>query len=129
MFRECCLRVKIECMTTEIIVAGIGVLCAWGGIVFTSLVSRRENLTLAYHRLVQAQGELKQQIDAQDRKIDGLISQRDEMQTTLDEETAYIRQLGHWLACFCEIIDPEFLERNPKPKLPDCLRDKFPNLQ
>lgn len=113
---------------TEIIVAAIGILCAWGGIVITSLVSKREDLTLAYHRLVQAQGELKQQIDAQDHKIDGLITQRDEMQSILDEETEYIRELGHWLARFCEIIDPEFLAKYPKPALPDGLRSKFPTL-
>ena len=114
---------------TEIIVAATGILCAWGGIVITSLVSRREDLTNAYHQLVQAQGDLKQQIDAQDRKIDGLIEQRDEMQATLDEETGYIRALGHWLAKFCEVVDKDFLERNPKPSLPDGLRKKFPTLQ
>lgn len=113
---------------TEIIVAAIGILCAWGGIIITSLVSRREDLTIAYHRLVQAQGELKQQIDSQDNKIDGLIDQRDEMQATLDEETGYLRELGHWLARFCEIIDPEFLDKYPKPSLPDGLKDRFPTL-
>lgn len=114
---------------TEIIVATIGILCGWGGIILTSFVSRREDLTSAYHQLVQAQGELKQQIDAQDRKIDGLIEQRDEMQATLDEETSYIRALGHWLAKFCEVVDADFLERNPKPSLPDSLRNRFPTLQ
>lgn len=114
---------------TEIIVACIGILCAWGGIVISSVVSRREDLTSSYRQLVQAQGDLKQQIDAQDRKIDALISQRDEMQSVLDEETGYLREIGHWLARFCEIIDPEFLDKYPKPRLPDGLRDKFPNLE
>lgn len=114
---------------TEIIVACIGILCAWGGIVITSVVSRREDLTSAYRQLVQAQGDLKQQIDAQDRKIDALISQRDEMQATLDEETGYLREIGHWLARFCEVIDPEFLDKYPKPGLPDSLRGKFPTLE
>ncbi len=113
---------------TEIIIAGIGILCAWGGTIIAALVSKRENLTRAYHQLVQAQGLLKEQIDAQDVKIDRLIEQRDEMQTMLDEETGYIRSLGHWLAQFCEVIDPEFLAEHPKPSLPDDLRDRFPNM-
>ena len=36
----------------------------------------------AYQHLVEAQGELKKQIDAQDQKIDKLIESRDELQHT-----------------------------------------------
>lgn len=35
---------------------------------------------------------------------------------------AYTRSLFHWLQEFCEIMDPEFLARHPKPRLPDRLR-------
>lgn len=37
--------------------------------------------------------------------------------------TAYTRSLFHWLQQFCEIVEPEFLTRHPKPHLPDELRD------
>lgn len=94
-----------------------------GAITYTT--TRRNNLTTAYQHLVEAQGELKKQIDAQDQKIDKLIESRDELQHTNDLETGYIRKLGHWLAQFCEIIDDEFLTRHPKPSLPDELRDRI----
>lgn len=95
-----------------------------GAITYTT--TRRNNLTTAYQHLVEAQGELKKQIDAQDEKIDKLIESRDELQHINDLETSYIRKLGHWLAQFCEIIeDKEFLTRHPKPSLPAELRDRI----
>ena len=72
---------------------------------------------------------MKRQIDAQDQKISALIKNRDEMQYTIDLETAYIRALRHWLSKLCEIIDPEFLENHPKPSLPDDLRDRIASLE
>lgn len=98
---------------------------ALGGAI-TYSTTRRNNLTTAYQHLVEAQGELKKQIDAQDEKIDKLIESRDELQHLNDMETSYIRKLGHWLAQFCEIIeDEEFLTRHPKPSLPDELRNRI----
>lgn len=114
---------------TDILTAIIGV----GGVVFggliTWLANRRSDLTSAYQALVSAQGNMKQQIDAQDQKISALIKNRDMMQYTIDLETGYIRALGHWLAQFCEIIEPEFLESHPKPSLPDELRDRIASLE
>lgn len=95
-----------------------------GAITYTT--TRRNNLTTAYQHLVEAQGELKKQIDAQDQKIDNLIESRDELQHINDLETSYIRSLGHWLSQFCEIIeDKKFLDRHPKPSLPDELRNRI----
>lgn len=109
-----------ELITSIIGLAGIAV----GGTI-TWASTRRNNLTTAYQHLVEAQGELKKQIDAQDEKINKLIKSRDELQNINDLETGYIRNLGHWLAKFCEIIDNEFLVRHPKPSLPDELRDRI----
>lgn len=113
----------------EILTAIIGV----GGVVLggfiTWLTNRRSDLTSAYQALVSAQGDMKRQIDAQDQKISALIKNRDAMQYTIDLETGYIRALGHWLAQFCEIIEPEFLENHPKPSLPDDLRDRIASLE
>ena len=114
---------------TDILVAIIGVSgVALGGLI-TWLTNRRSDLTGAYQALVSAQGEMKRQIDAQDQKISALIKNRDAMQYTIDLETGYIRALGHWLAQFCEIIEPEFLENHPKPSLPDDLRDRIASLE
>ena len=105
----------MEILTAIIGVGGV----ALGGLI-TWLSNRRSDLTSAYQALVSAQGEMKRQIDAQDKKINELIKHR---------ETGYIRALGHWLSKFCEIIEPEFLENHPKPSLPDDLRDRIVSLE
>lgn len=110
---------------TELITSLIGVAGIAVGSTITWLTSRRNNLTTAYQHLVEAQGELKKQIDAQDEKINKLIQTRDELQHISDLETSYIRSLGHWLAKFCQITDSDFLTRNPKPSLPDELRNRI----
>lgn len=110
---------------TELISPLIGLSgIAVGGII-TWATTRRNNLTTAYQHLVEAQGELKKQIDAQDEKINKLIQTRNELQYVSDLETGYIRSLGHWLSEFCEVIDKEFLTRHPKPNLPDELRNRI----
>ena len=109
-----------ELISPLIGLAGIAV----GGII-TWATSRRTNLTISYQHLVEAQGELKKQIDAQDEKINKLIQTRDKLQHVSDLETGYIRSLGHWLAKFCQVIDDDFLTRNPKPSLPNELRDRI----
>lgn len=109
-----------ELITSIIGLAGIAV----GGSI-TWAANRRSNLTTAYRHLVEAQGELKKQIDAQDEKINKLIQTRDELQHVSDLETGYIRSLGHWLANFCKVVDEEFLNQHPKPSLPDELRDRI----
>lgn len=110
---------------TELISSIIGLAGIAVGGTITWATTRRTNLTTAYQHLVDAQGELKKQIDAQDEKIDKLIRTRDELQHVSDLETGYIRSLGHWLAKFCEIVDEEFLNKHPKPSLPDELRDRI----
>lgn len=109
-----------ELLTSLIGLAGIAV----GGTI-TWAANRRSSLTAAYNQLVEAQGELKKQIDAQDEKINRLIKSRDELQYTNDLETGYIRSLGHWLSEFCQTIDKEFLNQHPKPALPNELRDRI----
>ena len=110
---------------TELISSIIGLAGIAVGGSITWISTRRNNLTTAYQHLVEAQGELKKQIDAQDEKINKLIRTRDELQHTSDLETSYIRKLGHWLAQLCEITDKDFLTRHPKPSLPDELRDRI----
>lgn len=110
---------------TELISSLIGLAGIAVGGTITWASTRRNNLTTAYQNLVEAQGELKKQIDAQDQKIDKLIESRDELQRVNDLETGYIRSLGHWLAKFCEVIDEEFLTRHPKPSLPEELRSRI----
>lgn len=110
---------------TELISSIIGLAGIAVGGTITWATTRRNDLTTAYHNLVEAQGELKNQIDAQDIKIDKLIQTRDDLQHVSDMETSYIRSLGHWMATLCEVLDGDFLTRHPKPTLPDELRNRI----
>lgn len=109
-----------ELISSIIGLAGIAI----GGTI-TWATTRRNNLTTAYQHLVEAQGELKKQIDAQDGKIEKLIQTRDELQHVSDLETGYIRSLGHWMSTLCEVLDDEFLTQHPKPSLPNELRPRI----
>lgn len=110
---------------TELISSIIGLVGIAVGGTITWAITRRSDLTTAYQHLVEAQSELKKQIDAQDEKIDKLIQTRDSLQHVSDVETSYIRSLGHWMATLCEVLDEDFLTRHPKPSLPDELRGRI----
>lgn len=62
--------------------------------------------------------DLREHIDYQDQQIKHL----EEVQRKYFAATAYTRRLFHWLQSFCEIVEPEWLERHPKPHVPDDLR-------
>lgn len=61
---------------------------------------------------------LREQVDEQEGQIEHL----EKWQRKYFALTAYTRSLFHWLQEFCEITEPEFLARHPKPHLPDELR-------
>lgn len=61
---------------------------------------------------------LRVQVESQEEQIQHLESQ----QRKYFALTAYTRSLFHWLQQFCEIVEPDFLKRHPKPRLPDELR-------
>ncbi len=86
---------------------------------------------------------LREQVELQGAQIQHLENKQDEQaknleakQKNLEEQqkknlevtqknlvvTTYTRSLFHWLQEFCEIMEPEFLVRHPKPRLPDELR-------
>lgn len=79
---------------------------------------------------------LREQVDKQAAQIQHLEEKQatqtqnlEQTQQDLEEKqqeyfalTAYTRSLFHWLQQFCEIVEPEFLNRHPKPHLPDELR-------
>lgn len=61
---------------------------------------------------------LRDQLDYQERQISHLEEQQEKYFLAV----AYTRRLMHWLQSFCEVVEPEFLVRHPKPSLPDELR-------
>ena len=61
---------------------------------------------------------MREQVESQEEQIQHLEDQ----QRKYFALAAYTRQLFHWLQQFCEIVEPDFLKRHPKPHLPDELR-------
>lgn len=87
----------------------------------------------------ELEGELRKQLAETDKRVgelSHLVSseqrQRRQVEAKLYEleqsdniKTAYIRSLGHWLGGLCEILEPEWNKRNPKPRLPDEIRTEI----
>lgn len=123
-----------EVVSEQIIIAVVTGVCGLlGGGCASALVShfstRRDRLSHAYAELAKAQLDMQAEIDAQDAKLRRLFAENDELRDQLvevqyrdDAKTAYLRDLFHWLAKLCDVIDPEWLSDNPKPSLPDELR-------
>lgn len=109
-------------MSTDIIVALVTGLCAIVVAAVTWAQNRCGDLSEAYRRLSEAQLNTQQEIDRQDEKLAEFIQERDTLRYRDDLKTSYIRAIGHWLGELCNVLDPEFLERYPKPRLPDELR-------
>lgn len=61
---------------------------------------------------------LREQVTYQEEQIRHL----EDVQRKYFKIVAYVRSLSHWLQSFCEVTEPEFLKRHPKPLLPDELR-------
>lgn len=61
---------------------------------------------------------LQEHIDRQEKQIEHLEKQQDKY----FKAVSYTRRLFHWLQDFCEVVEPDFLQRHPKPSLPDELR-------
>lgn len=109
-------------MSTDIIVALVTGLCAIVVAAVTWAENRRGDLSEAYRRLSEAQLNMQREIDRQDEKLAEFIQERDKLRYQDDLKTSYIRAVGHWLDELCHVLDPEFLEQYPKPRLPDELR-------
>lgn len=109
-------------MSTEVTVAFITGICAIIVALVTWMQNSKTNLSEAYRQLSEAQLNLQKKIDRQDEKLDEFVSERDRLRYQDDLKTSYIRAIGHWLSELCHVLDPEFLERHPKPRLPDGIR-------
>lgn len=116
-------------MSTDIIVALVTGLCAIVVAAVTWAQNRRGDLSEAYRRLSEAQLNMQREIDRQDEKLAEFARERDQLQYRDDLKTSYIRAIGHWLGELCNVLDPEFLKRHPKPRLPDALRSTIEPLE
>lgn len=116
-------------MSTEVTVAFITGICAIIVALVTWMQSNKTSLSEAYQRLSEAQLNMQREIDRQDEKLAEFVSERDRLRYLDELKTSYIRSIGHWLSELCHVLDPEFLERYPKPRLPDGLRGTIEPLE
>lgn len=111
--------------STEFWTAVIVALVGGGGVgaIIGAISSRRKDTAQIAAQAVEILTDsvirpLREQVDGQEGQIEHLERQ----QRKYFALTAYTRSLFHWLQEFCEVTEPEFLERHPKPSLPDELR-------
>lgn len=116
-------------MSTEVTVAFITGICAIIVALVTWMQNNKTNLSEAYRQLSEAQLNMQREIDRQDEKLAEFVRERDRLRYQDDLKTSYIRDIGHWLGELCNVLDPEFLERYPKPRLPDELRGTIEPLE
>ena len=72
--------------------------------------------------LEKKQAEQARNLEAKQKSLEKQQEKNLEFAQKNIEVTSYTRSLFHWLQQFCEIMEPEFLARHPKPRLPDELR-------
>ena len=119
-------------MSEQIIIAVITGVCGGGVIsgVIAAVTNRRKTSAEAASIISEASQRaldtvrndviqpLREQIDYQEEQIKHLEG----VQRKAFMMTRYTRELFHWLQSFCQIVEPDFLEQHPKPRLPDELR-------
>lgn len=119
-------------MSEQVIIAIVTGLLGGGTVsgLVTAWFSRRKTAAEAANIIAEASkraldtvtesviNPLREQVDYQERQIAHLEEQQEKYFLAV----AYTRRLMHWLQSFCEVVEPGFLERNPKPSLPDELR-------
>lgn len=90
--------------------------------------TRKGRLAQAFNELADAQLRMQQELDSLRSENATIRKTVRDAERKDDEKTRYIRDLFHWLAKLCGVIDPEWLSENPKPRLPETIRgDIVPN--
>lgn len=84
--------------------------------------TRKGRLAQAFNELADAQLHMQQEIDSLRSENSTIRAAVRDAKLKDDEKTRYIRELFHWLAKLCGVIDPNWLSDNPKPSLPETIR-------
>ena len=83
--------------------------------------TRKGRLAQAFNELADAQLHMQQEIDSLRSENSTIRAAVRDAELKDDEKTRYIRELFHWLAKLCGVIDPNWLSDNPKPSLPETI--------
>lgn len=84
--------------------------------------TRKGRLAQAFNELADAQLRMQQELDSLRSENATIRKTVRDAERKDDEKTRYIRDLFHWLAKLCGVIDPDWLSENPKPRLPETIR-------
>lgn len=84
--------------------------------------TRKGRLAQAFNELADAQLRMQQELDSLRSENATIRRTVRDAERKDDEKTRYIRDLFHWLAKLCGVIDPDWLSDNPKPRLPETIR-------
>lgn len=109
--------------------------------VITLLVQHRDRGAKVISDMTSSQAALQDQIDKLDKRLIDMYTEDQQIKTTvarqqakmaaqqsaMDEDTAYIRAIAHWLQQACEVMDipDEWSRSHPKPHLPDSIRSRI----
>jgi hypothetical protein len=128
------LRVIIRGMDTATIVAILSLVGVIVTAVITLLVQHRDRGAKVISDMTASQAALQDQIDKLDRRLVGMYAEDQcikatvaRQQADMDEDTAYIRAIAHWLQQACRVMDlpDEWSRSHPKPHLPDSIRSRI----
>ena len=124
--------------TVVAVLALVGVLIAP---VVSALIQRRDRGAKVISDMTSSQAALQDQIDKLDRRLLDMYATDQQVkaqvarqqarmasqQQAMDEDTAYIRSIAHWLQQACEVMDlPDtWVRSHPKPRLPDSIRSRI----
>ena len=84
--------------------------------------TRKGRLAQAFNELAGAQLRMLPEVDSLRSENSTICAALRDAEHKDDEKTRYIRELFHWLAKLCGVIDPNWLSDNPKPSLPETIR-------
>lgn len=127
-------HVIVRDMDTATIVAILSLVGVIVTAVITLLVQHRDRGAKVINDMTASQAGLQDQIDKLDRRLVGMYAEDQRIkarvarqQADMDEDTAYIRAIAHWLQQACRVMDipPDWTARHPKPRLPDTIRSRI----
>lgn len=120
----------------NVLVALITGLISFAVAFITSRTQAKSNEQNADKTRAETESLLRQQLEDTDKRLNSLShAVSDEMrqrcqaeanlydaEQQLSSSIAYVRALGHWLNAMCKMLDKDWLDEHPKPRLPDEIR-------
>jgi septal ring factor EnvC (AmiA/AmiB activator) len=131
----------IRDMSIDTVVAILALVGVIAVPIVSALIQRRDRGAKVISDMTSSQADLQDQIDKLDKRLIDMYAQNQQVedrvarqqsrmasqQRAIDDDTAYIRSIAHWLQQACEVMDipDEWSRSHPKPHLPDSIRSRI----